>query len=209
MRLVVSSAAPTDLPASAAFSFSSFNIGAMPFRILCRLAVPSRYSCNAFFSPDFAVLWISSRTFFTTLSPFAGILSTRRNSRATFDSESPFPISSTISRSRLATETETALHQRAVMRNAPATTRPRARNARCTGARAAQQKSWLSSQSASNEAAGRAGQRYRLSMSNSWVGANQQAPEVRSPGCGSARPSGGQRAQEVRHQFLLAQNPVH
>ena len=76
IRLVVSRAAATDLPASAALSLSSFNIGAMPFRILCRLAVESRYSCRAFFSPDLAVLWISSSTFLTTLSAFCGILAT-------------------------------------------------------------------------------------------------------------------------------------
>ena len=76
MRLVVSSAAPTDLPASEAYCLSSFTIGAMPPRILCRLAVASRYSWRAFFSPDLAVLWISSSTFFTTLSPVAGIFAT-------------------------------------------------------------------------------------------------------------------------------------
>ena len=55
------------------------------------------------------------------------------------------------------------------MRNAPASTRPSARNARCIGARAAQKKSWLSSQSASSEAAGFAGHKYKLSMWNSGV----------------------------------------
>jgi len=55
------------------FSFSSFNIG-HAVRILCRLAVASRYSCSAFFSPDLAVLWISSSNLLHTLSPVAGIL---------------------------------------------------------------------------------------------------------------------------------------
>jgi len=55
--LVVSSAAPTDLPASAAVLLQLLQHRAMPFRILCRLAVASRYSCSAFFSPDLAVLW--------------------------------------------------------------------------------------------------------------------------------------------------------
>ena len=76
IRLVVSRAAATDLPASEAYLPTSFHIGAMPLRILCRFAVASRYSCSAFFSPDLAELWISSRTFFTTSLLFAGILAT-------------------------------------------------------------------------------------------------------------------------------------
>ena len=76
MRRVDSSAAPTALPVSPVRCFSSFHIGAMLPRTLCRAAVDSRNSFSAFFSPSTAERWISSSSFCTTRSPVGGIFAT-------------------------------------------------------------------------------------------------------------------------------------
>src|SRR5262249_4650248 len=97
--------------------------------------------------------------------------STRRNSFASFPCALLLPISCIISRSRHAKDVDSDLHHRAVTRSAPDSTRPRLLNARCIGPRAAQSRSWLTTQSTSKEATGLSGQRYRVCMAILYAGA--------------------------------------